>query len=113
MIIVPIAESAEQTVIQRVVPYARQGRVFGLAQAFESAAAPITGFLIAPLAEFIIIPYVNSREGVQSLSWLLGDGEARGIALVFLISGLAIALAGGLAFLTRSYRALSELYAKS
>lgn len=38
---------------------------------------------------------MNSREGVQPLSWLLGDGEARGIALVFLISGLAIALAGG------------------
>ena len=58
IIIVPIAESAEQTVIQRVVPYARQGRVFGFAQAFESAAAPITAFLISPLAEFIIIPYV-------------------------------------------------------
>jgi DHA3 family multidrug efflux protein-like MFS transporter len=92
MVITPAIEAAEQTVIQRVVPYERQGRVFGFAQAFESAAAPITSFLIAPLAEFWIIPYVNSDAGQASLGWLLGAGEARGIALVFLFSGVLISV---------------------
>ena len=84
--------------------------MFGFAQAFESAAAPITAFIIAPIAEWVIIPYANSPAGQESLRWLLGEGEARGIALVFLISGIIIIITAGLAFLTRSYRKLSMTY---
>ena len=113
MLMIPAMEAAEQTVIQRVVPYKRQGRVFGFAQAFESAAAPVTAFLIAPIAEFIIIPYANSAEGAARLAPLLGTGEARGIALVFLGAGIIMAIAAALAFLTKSYRRLSMSYAKS
>ncbi|MDO5052428.1 MAG: hypothetical protein Q4E05_06015 [Pseudoclavibacter sp.] len=50
--LVPYTEAAEQTVVQRLVPYERQGRVFGLATSVESAAAPLTAFLVGPLAEF-------------------------------------------------------------
>ena len=110
MAIVPVIEASEQTVIQQTVPYERQGRVFGFAQAFESAAAPITAFIIAPIAEWVIIPYANSPAGQESLRWLLGEGEARGIALVFFISGIIIIITAGLAFLTRSYRKLSMTY---
>ena len=113
MVIVPIAEAAEQTIIQRVVPYKKQGRVFGFAQAFESAAAPITAFIVAPIAEFLIIPYINSAEGKNSVGWLLGEGEARGIALVFLFSGLIMVLAACMAFMTKSYVKLAEHYQKS
>ncbi len=48
MTLIPAIEAAEQTVIQKVVPYRTQGRVFGFAAAFEAAAAPVTAFLIAP-----------------------------------------------------------------
>lgn len=113
MVLIPAIEATEQTVIQRVVPYKRQGRVFGFAQAFESAAAPITAFLIAPIAEFVIIPYANSDAGKESLNWLLGQGEARGIALVFLIAGLIMVVAAVLAFMTKSYRRLSASYSES
>lgn len=111
MILIPAMEAAEQTVIQRVVPYKRQGRVFGLAQAVESSAAPITAFAVAPLAEFIVIPYLRTPEGAQDFSWLLGEGQMRGIALIFLVTGLLMALVAGLAFFTKSYRALSASYA--
>ena len=110
MAIIPAVEAAEQTVIQKVVPYRTQGRVFGFAQAFESAAAPITAFLIAPLAEYLIIPYMDSTAGQAALGWLLGEGSARGIALVFLIAGLVMTVVAGLAFLTRSYRRISAQY---
>ncbi len=113
MVIMPIAEAAEQTIIQRVVPYKKQGRVFGFAQAFESAAAPITAFIVAPIAEFLIIPYINSAEGKKSVGWLLGEGEARGIALVFLFSGVIMVLAACLAFMTKSYVKLAKHYQKS
>lgn len=110
MCIIPVVEASEQTVIQRVVPYATQGRVFGFAQAFEAAAAPITAFLIAPIAQFWIIPYMNSDEGQATWGWLLGEGEARGIALVFLVAGLVMVVLALLAFTTRSYRTLSKEY---
>ena len=110
MALIPAVEAAEQTVIQKVVPFKTQGRVFGFAAAFESAAAPITAFLIAPIAEFLIIPYMNSDAGRASFSWLLGEGEARGIALVFLIAGLVMVLAAAAAFLTKSYRTISAQY---
>ncbi|WP_226656526.1 MFS transporter [Leifsonia sp. LS1] len=110
MTLIPAVEASEQTVIQKVVPFTRQGRVFGFAQAFESAAAPITAFLIAPLAQFLIIPYMESGAGETTWGWLLGDGDARGIALVFLFSGLAMVVLALLAFTTRSYRLLSAEY---
>ena len=35
MLLIPYAEASEQTILQRVVPYERQGRVFGFAQSVE------------------------------------------------------------------------------
>lgn len=110
MTLIPAVEASEQTVIQKLVPFRTQGRVFGFAAAFESAAAPITAFLIAPIAEFIVIPFMESREGATTFGWLLGDGEARGIALVFVVAGLLMVLAAIAAFFTRSYRLLSSQY---
>jgi len=110
MTLIPAVEAAEQTVIQKVVPFREQGRVFGFAAAFESAAAPVTAFLIAPIAEFIIIPFMDSDAGRADFGWLLGAGEARGIALVFLIAGIIMVFAAIAAFFTRSYRRISAQY---
>ena len=113
MTLMPFAEAAEQTIIQRVVPFKRQGRVFGFAQSVESAAAPITAFLIGPIAQFMLIPYMASDAGKEQFGWLLGSGNARGIALVFLIAGIVGIIVTLLAFRTRSYKNLSESYKKS
>jgi DHA3 family multidrug efflux protein-like MFS transporter len=113
MALVPVVEAAEQTVIQKVVPLPRQGRVFGFAMAFESAAAPITAFLIAPIAQFWIIPYARSSEGAAQLKPLLGEGISRGIALVFLVAGLMMMAVAVIAFLTPVYRRVSASYAQS
>ena len=110
MALIPAVEAAEQTVIQKVVPFETQGRVFGFAAAFESASAPITAFLIAPIAQFVIIPYMDGPDGSATWGWLLGDGIGRGIALVFVFAGLIMVVVGAGAFLTRSYRVLSARY---
>ena len=110
MLLFPVVEAAEQTIIQRVVPFKRQGRVFGFAQSIESAASPITAFLIGPIAEFIVIPFMRSTEGANQFGWLLGSGEARGIALIFFFAGLIGALFAIVAFWTKSYRRLSDYY---
>lgn len=113
LVLVPFVEAAEQTIIQQVVPLQRQGRVFGFAMAFESAAAPITAFLVAPIAQIWIIPYARSAEGAAGLAPLLGEGTSRGIALVFLIAGIIMIAAALLAFLTPVYRRVSATYAET
>ncbi|WP_190608901.1 MFS transporter [Arthrobacter ipis] len=113
LVLIPFVEAAEQTVIQQVVPLSRQGRVFGFAMAFESAAAPVTAFLIAPIAQFWIIPYARSAEGAAQLAPLLGEGTSRGIALVFLVAGIIMIAAALAAFLTPVYRRVSASYARA
>lgn len=113
MTLMPFAEAAEQTIIQRVVPFKRQGRVFGFAQSVESAAAPITAFIIGPVAQFALIPYMASDAGKEQFGWLLGSGDARGIALVFLIAGLIGIVVTLLAFRTKSHKLLGAFYKKS
>jgi DHA3 family multidrug efflux protein-like MFS transporter len=111
MALMPIAEAAEQTIIQRVVPYETQGRVFGFAASVESAASPISAFMIGPLAQFWLIPYMNTDAGRESWGWLLGDGEARGIALVFVIASAILLVLVLLALMSAPYRRLSRSYA--
>lgn len=109
--IMPMAEAAEQTVLQRVVPYRTQGRVFGFAQSVEMAASPVSAFLIGPIAQFWLIPYMASPEGRARWGPLLGDGDARGIALVFLGAGAIMFVTVLLALASAPYRRLSRAYA--
>ncbi|GAB3819546.1 MFS transporter [Tessaracoccus terricola] len=113
MAIVPAVEAAEQTVLQRTVPYAKQGRVFGLAQSMELAASPISAFAVAPLAEFWLLPYMRTGGGQERWAWLLGHGEGRGIALVFLLSGLVGLAVTVAAFFTPAYRRVSRSFAET
>jgi len=113
MCLMPIAEAAEQTIIQRVVPYETQGRVFGFAASVESAASPISAFMIGPLAQFWLIPYMQTDAGQQTWGWLLGEGEARGIALVFVLASLIMLVLVVLALLSAPYRRLSRSYAET
>lgn len=108
--LIPAVEAAEQTIIQKVVPYRRQGRVFGFAQAVEAGAAPVSAFLIGPIAEFVVLPWSRTPSGRAALDPWLGQGEMRGVALVFLVAGLILAVSGLLAFGTRSYRRLSRVF---
>jgi DHA3 family multidrug efflux protein-like MFS transporter len=111
MALMPIAEASEQTIIQRVVPFEKQGRVFGFAASVESAAAPISAFIVGPIAQFWLIPFMASTEGQDAFGWLLGEGEARGIALVFVLASALLLVVVLLAFVSRPYRELSAAYA--
>ena len=113
MLLMPAIEAAEQTVIQRVVPFEKQGRVFGFAMTFEAATAPLTSFLIAPIAEFWVVPFMESAPGRARWDWLLGEGDARGIALIFVITGLVSIVLPVAASFTRSYRILTRSYAEA
>jgi MFS transporter, DHA3 family, multidrug efflux protein len=112
MFLGPYAEAAEQTTLQKVVPFERQGRVFGFAQSVETAASPLTAFLIAPLTQFVFIPWMTTGVGADAIGDWYGRGPERGIALVFTVAGLLGVLVTIAAFNSRYYRALSAVYAK-
>jgi DHA3 family multidrug efflux protein-like MFS transporter len=113
MCLMPIAEASEQTIVQRVVPFEKQGRVFGFAASIESAAAPVSSFLVGPIAQFWLIPYMQTDAGNATWGWLLGAGEARGIALAFVGASALLLVVVLLAFVSKPYRALSRAYAEA
>ena len=113
MLVVPYAEAAEQTILQKVVPYERQGRVFGFAQSVEQAASPLTAFLIAPVAQFVFIPYMTDGAGARLIGDWFGTGSARGLALVFVLTGIAGLIATVIALRSRPYRRLSKRYTQA
>jgi len=112
MFLGPYAEAAEHTTLQKVVPYARQGRVFGFAQSVEMAASPLTAFLIGPLTQFLVIPFMTTGRGADAIGDWFGRGPERGIALVFCVAGVVGVAMTILAFNSKYYRQLSAAYAR-
>ena len=109
MFFVPFTEAIEQTILQKVVPPERLGRVFGFAHSIEQAASPVTAFLIGPIAHFFI-PFMTTGAGVQLIGGWFGTGIGRGIALVFMTAG-AVGLAVTLvAMRSKAYPLLAERY---
>jgi DHA3 family multidrug efflux protein-like MFS transporter len=110
MAVSPYIEASEQTVIQKVVPADRQGRVFGFAQSVEQAASPATAFLIGPITQFFFIPFMQTGKGAELIGGWFGTGPDRGIALVFTLAGLLGLVATLFAMRSTYYRGLSERY---
>jgi DHA3 family multidrug efflux protein-like MFS transporter len=105
--LIPVIEAAEQTVLQRSIPFERQGRVFGFAQLVENGAAPVTAFLIGPLAEVTFMPFMTDGAGADAIGSWYGTGPERGLALMFTIAGLLGVVVTLIARASRSYRLLS------
>lgn len=110
--VVPFIEASEHTIIQKVVPVNRQGRVFGFAQSVEQAASPITAFTIGPITQFIFIPFMTTGAGVELLGPWFGTGSSRGIALVFTLTGIIGLTMTLLATQSKAYKRLTAAYMK-
>ena len=109
----PYAEAAEQTALQKLVPFERQGRVFGFAQSVEQAAAPLTSFVVGPLTQFVVIPFMTTGAGARAIGSWYGTGPERGMAVMFTLAGVFGVIAAVVAVNSRQYRQLSAAYANA
>ena len=105
--LVPMFEAAEQTVLQRAIPYQQQGRVFGFAQLVENGASPLTALVVGPLAQTVMMPFMTDGLGARTIGSWFGTGEMRGIAVMFSVTGIIGIVVTGAAWTSRSYRRLA------
>jgi MFS transporter, DHA3 family, multidrug efflux protein len=110
MFFVPFTEAIEQTILQKVVPPERLGRVIGFAHSIEQAASPVTAFLVGPVAQLVFIPFMTTGAGVHLIGGWFGTGMGRGIALVFMTAGAVGLVVTLVAMRSNSYRLLAERY---
>lgn len=108
--LIPVVEASEQTVIQKVVPYKKQGRVFGFGQMIENLASPVTSFLIGPIAQLWVIPFMTDGAGARSFGSWFGTGQTRALALIFIVASIIGLIVTLLALQSRPYRLLSKSY---
>jgi DHA3 family multidrug efflux protein-like MFS transporter len=113
MCVVPFVEACEQTVLQKVVPTDRLGRVIGFAQSVEMSAAPLTAFLIGPIAQFFFIPFMTTGRGVELIGGWYGTGHGRGIGLVFVTAGIIGLIVTLIAWRSRAFKLLAKRYLES
>ncbi len=104
--LIPAIEAAEQTVLQRAIPFERQGRVFGFAQLVENAAAPVTALAMGPLAETVFMPSATDGWIADTIGGWWGVGPARGLAVMFALAGLVGVAVTAVARISAAYRRL-------
>lgn len=104
---VPLASGNSQAIWQRKIPAELQGRVFSTRGMIARGIMPIAFLLAGPLADHVFEPLMAADGGLAPIFGpLIGTGDGRGIGLLFLISGLFIFLATGIAFSIPSIRKL-------
>jgi DHA3 family multidrug efflux protein-like MFS transporter len=66
---------------------------------------------MAPVTEFVVIPFMTDGAGARAIGGWFGTGADRGIALVFVVTGLIGLVVVLLALGSPAYRRLSAAYA--
>jgi DHA3 family multidrug efflux protein-like MFS transporter len=89
----------------------RLSRYSGSHRALRQAASPLTAFLIGPLTQLIFIPFMTTGAGADLIGGWFGTGPDRGIALVFVLTGIVGLGITAYALRSRPYRQLCAHYA--
>ena len=106
--LIPVIEAAEQTVLQRSIPFERQGRVFGFAQLVENAASPLDRVPHGAARRVGVHAADDRRAGADLIGGWFGTGPERGLALMFTLAGLIGVVVTVLVRTSRSFRMLDD-----
>jgi DHA3 family macrolide efflux protein-like MFS transporter len=107
---VPLASGCSQAIFQTKVAPHVQGRVFAMRAMISRSMMPLAFLSAGPLADYVFEPWM--REGGTLartvLGNLIGVGAGRGIGLMFVMSGVGLLLASGLAFASPHIRRVED-----
>ena len=107
MAMVPVANTASQVLWQTKVPPAVQGRVFAIRRMISQAISPIAILLAGPLADGVFEPLLAEDGALAgSVGAVIGTGTGRGVAFMFIVTGLMTALIGVIGYLMPRIRNL-------
>jgi hypothetical protein len=111
MAVVPVANTASQVIWQTKVPPAVQGRVFAIRRMIASAISPIALIAAGPLADNVFEPLLAEDGALAgSIGAIIGTGPGRGVAFMFILSGLLVAIIAAVGYALPRIRNLeSEL----
>ncbi|MBE2201319.1 MAG: MFS transporter [Anaerolinea sp.] len=94
----PIVNASATAIMQIKIEPDVQGRVFAFRRMISGGAIPIAYLISGPLADYIFEPLM-AQEGplAGSVGQIIGTGDGRGIALLFIVAGifLVVLTAGG------------------
>jgi MFS transporter, DHA3 family, macrolide efflux protein len=110
MVSIPMASAASQAIFQSKVAPAVQGRVFAMRGVISRSMMPLAFILAGPLADRLAGPLLQANGALSQtlVGTLLGAGPGRGIGLIFVLAGLLLAVASGVALATPQIRNLER-----
>jgi MFS transporter, DHA3 family, macrolide efflux protein len=109
-LVAAVSNTCSQTIWQTQVAPDVQGRVFTARRLMAWLAVPIAPLLAGPLADHVLEPGMREGGALTELfgGWV-GTGPGAGMALLFVLSGLLMALVGLGGYLSPAVREAEEL----
>jgi hypothetical protein len=105
MFFIPVVNGISQTLWQRKVEPAIQGRVFSTRRMIATIASPIAYVVAGPLADGVFEPLLTPDGPLSSsVGELVGVGAGRGSALLVVIAGLGVVAVAASAWLFPAIR---------
>lgn len=105
----PVISGCSTAILQMRVPGDVLGRVFATVGMLARISAPVAYFLAGPLADRVFGPAMQPGGALAgSVGTLIGTGPGRGIALIFMICGVALTLAAALGWMNPHLRRVED-----
>lgn len=106
---VPVMAGSTMAILQARVPGDVQGRVFAATRMLLQAAVPLAYIVAGPLADYVFEPLMAPAGALsESVGAVIGVGEGRGVALMFMLSGLAAVALAAAGYLNPHLRRVEE-----
>jgi MFS family permease len=97
--IIPIVNGSNQAIWQSKVAPDVQGRVFSVRRLIAQISAPVSMLLVGPLADRVFEPAMRAGGSLAPVfGGLFGTGRGAGMALMIVVSGLVVVLAGAIPY---------------
>lgn len=106
---VPFFVGCKQAILQRKVAPEVQGRVFAMERMIAWSFLPLAYLVAGPLADYVFEPLMTPNGYLAgSLGPIIGVGQGRGIALLFIMMGALIILATIVAYQSPRLRRVED-----